>query len=378
MNVPAAYPVPPSAEPRQARRPIRIVLLACPDVGASTLYGMYDLFAGAGRDWETFIEGRPTEPPLLPRILSRDGRPLRTGNGVLVTPEGRFADCPDPDVVCIPELTVPPDADFAERLAPEIEALRQWHAAGAVIATACSGALLLAEAGLLDGEPATTHWAYCEPMQRRYPRVNVQGHRALVVAGEGQRLLMAGGGASWMDMALFLIARLLGVEAAMRMARLNLIDWHEIGQQPFASLARSRQQDDAVIGAVQAWIGEHYGVRSPVAAMAARSGLPERSFERRFRKATGMSPLEYVHTLRLEEAKQLLEATSLPVEAIAGECGYEDAGYFSRLFSRRVGLSPLQYRRRFGRLRQVLGGPEDVGRGAPAPVSDASGAPTAA
>src|SRR3546814_3777152 len=112
---------------------------------------------------------------------------------------------------------------------------------------------------------------------------------------------MAGGGASWMDMALFLISRLLGVEAAVRMARLNLIDWHDVGQQPFASLARMRQQGDALIGEVQAWIGENYGVRSPVDAMAARSGLPERSFDRRFRKDTGPSPLADVHTLRVEE-----------------------------------------------------------------------------
>src|SRR3546814_12437591 len=104
------------------------------------------------------------------------------------------------------------------------------------------------------------------------------------------------------------------------MARLNLIDWHDVGQQPFASLARTRQQGDALIGEVQAWIGENYGVRSPVAAMAARSGLPERSFDRRFRKATGLSPLAYVHTLRLEEAKQHLEATRLPTEAVAAEC----------------------------------------------------------
>src|SRR3546814_6897167 len=101
------------------------------------------------------------------------------------------------------------------------------------------------------------------------------------------------------------------------MARLNLIDWHDVGQQPFASLARTRQQGDALIGEVQAWIGENYGWRSPVAAMAARSGLPERSFDRRFRKATGLSPLAYVHTLRLEEAKQQLEATRLPIEAVA-------------------------------------------------------------
>jgi transcriptional regulator GlxA family with amidase domain len=333
---------------------IDIAILACPEVGASTLYGMYDLLAGAGRDWETFIEGKPTEGRLRPRILSRDGQPMTVGNGVRVTPDGSFDDLPHPEVVCVPELNVTFGAALTDDLAAEIAWLRRWYDAGATIATACSGAVLLAETGLLDGHAATTHWAYCELMQQRHPRVDVQGYRALVVAGEGQRLLMAGGGASWMDMALFLIARLLGVEAAVRSARLNLIDWHDIGQQPFASLARSRQQDDALIGEIQAWIGQNYGVRSPVAAMAARSGLPERSFDRRFRKATGMSPLEYVHTLRLEEAKQQLEATQLPIEAIAGECGYEDAGYFSRLFSKRVGLTPAQYRRRFGKLRQAL------------------------
>src|SRR3546814_13318372 len=97
---------------------------------------------------------------------------------------------------------------------------------------------------------------------------------------------MAGGGASWMDMALFLISRLLGVEAAVRMARLNLIDWHDVGQQPFASLARKRQQGDALIGEVQAWHGENYGVRRPGPAMAGRSGLPEGPVVTRLRQAT--------------------------------------------------------------------------------------------
>lgn len=338
-----------------ARATFDIAILAFPGIGASTLYGMYDLLAGAGRDWETFIEGVPTQGRLFPRILTRDGEPLTVGNGVRVCPDGRFEDCPAPAVVCVPELSNAPGEDFASELAVEIDWLRRWHERGATIATACSGTVLLAETGLLDGHAATTHWAFCDFLQARYPRIQVQRERALVVAGEGQRLLMAGGGASWMDMALFLIARLLDVEAAMRSAKLNLIDWHEVGQQPFATLARTRQQEDALIGEVQAWIGEHYAVRSPVAAMVARSGLPERSFERRFRKATGLTPLAYVHTLRLEEAKQQLETTHLPIEAIAGECGYEDAGYFSRLFNKRVGLTPAQYRLRFGRLREVLG-----------------------
>ena len=163
--------------------------------------------------------------------------------------------------------------------------------------------------GLLDGHEATTHWAYCDVMRSRYPACTVRKERALVVSGEGQRLVMAGGGTSWQDVALYLIARFVGIDAAMHVARINLIDWHAVGQQPFARLARSRQVDDAEIARCQTWIADHYHEPSPVGAMVQLSGLAERSFKRRFQHATGMSPLEYVHTLRLEEAKQMLESS---------------------------------------------------------------------
>src|SRR5690606_35487974 len=119
-------------------------------------------------------------------------------------------------------------------------------------------------------------------------------------------------------------------------------------------LARSRQSADSVIGRCQEWIASNYRARAPVGAMVELSGLPERSFKRRFQQATGLSPLQYVHTLRIEEAKQMLESGDAPVERIAVEVGYEDAGFFSRLFQRNVGLTPAQYRRRFGALRRAL------------------------
>ena len=101
--------------------------------------------------------------------------------------------------------------------------------------------MLLAEAGLLDGQEATTHWAYCDVLRSTPSAVKVRAQRALVVSGDGQRLVMAGGGTSWLDLALYLIARCTGIDAAMQVARVQLIDWHHIGQQPFARLARSRQ-----------------------------------------------------------------------------------------------------------------------------------------
>ncbi len=334
--------------------PPEIAILALPEASASTVYGMYDLFKSAGRDWSYVVEGRAGAPALAPVVVASTREPFALANGVRIVAERTFAECPAPAIACVPELVVPPGAPLGGRFDAAIDWLRRCHAAGATLATACSGALLLAEAGLLDGHEATTHWAYCDHLARAYPRVTVRAQRSLVVAGEGQRLVMAGGGTSFLDLALFLIARTAGVQEAMNVARLSLIDWHDVGQQPFASLASARQTEDALIARCQVWIAEHYARPSPVAAMTAFSGLPERSFARRFRQATGMSPLDYVHTLRLEEAKQMLERGPAPVEAVANEVGYEDAGYFAALFRRKVGLTPAQYRKRFGTLRHTL------------------------
>jgi transcriptional regulator GlxA family with amidase domain len=147
---------------------------------------------------------------------------------------------------------------------------------------------------------------------------------------------------------------LAGIEAAMQVAKINLINWHDIGQQPFARLAPARQVEDAEIARCQAWIADHYAAPAPVAAMMEMTGLAERTFKRRFEQATGMAPLAYVHTLRLEEAKHMLESGDAPVEAIANSVGYEDAAFFSRLFKRNVNLTPAEYRRRFKTLRTVL------------------------
>jgi transcriptional regulator GlxA family with amidase domain len=191
-------------------------------------------------------------------------------------------------------------------------------------------------------------------MHQRRPAVKVQPRRALVVSGEGHRLVMAGGGTSALDLTLYLIARFSDVDTAMQVARVHLIDWHHVGQQPFARIARTAQADDAVIARCQAWIAEHYADPAPVVAMLRLSGLSERTFTRRFRQATGLAPLEYVHMLRIKEAKQMLEAGNAPVEEIAAEVGYGDPAFFSRLFRRKVNLTPAQYRRRFGQMRRML------------------------
>jgi transcriptional regulator GlxA family with amidase domain len=273
---------------------------------------------------------------------------------VWVRPDYALEECPAPDIVCIPDFFIVPGDRCIGRFDAEIDWLRRCHAGGATMTSACTGAVMLAEAGLLDDADATIHWAYTRTLTRNFPRTRVHPERGLIVSGAGQRIVTAGGGTSWQDLVIYLIGRFVGAKQAMEVAKTYLTNWHEGGQQPFASLLLTQSAGDAVIAKCQEWLASHYTDRSPVSGMTRLSGLPERSFVRRFTRATGLSPLEYVHALRLEEAKQMLETDNLQVEAIANEVGYEDASFFSRLFRRKVGLTPAQYRRRFGQLRIAL------------------------
>lgn len=331
-----------------------VAILALSEATASVIYGMYDMFMSAGRDWRLIMEGHAGSGPIRPVIVATSTDPLIAANAVRIAPQATLADYPAPQLICIPELLIPPEQSLAGRFDAEIAWLQRCYAGGATIAAAGSGSMLLAETGLLNGFEATTHWEYGSIMRKRYPEVKLRTGRSLVVAGDDQRLVMAGGGTSWVDIVLLLIARVAGVQTAMQVARRNLIDWHEIGQQPFARLARSRQVDDARIAHCQTWIAGHYHEGSPVTSMVRLSGMAERSFKRRFLRETGMSPLEYVHALRLEQAKQQLETGDEPIETIARQVGYEDAGFFSRLFRRNIHLTPAQYRRRFAALRKSL------------------------
>jgi transcriptional regulator GlxA family with amidase domain len=152
--------------------------------------------------------------------------------------------------------------------------------------------------------------------------------------------MMAGSGAAWHMLALALIARFASPEEAMQVARVNLLASNDTSAVAYASLTRGRRAEDEVVARCQVWAASNYRVEAPVTQLVQLSGLPERTFKRRFTQATGLSPIEYVHMLRLEEAKQMLESTDLPVEAIAVEVGYQDASFFNRLFRRKVALTP--------------------------------------
>lgn len=350
-----AVPCDIASVPRAAVARLRVAILVLPGAStAATACGMLDVLSGAGRSYER-LTGEASAPQTVieARLVSPNGGEIAVANGVVLGSTLPIAACgpPEgviPDVVCVPALATAPDRAVD---APEavLGWLRHCHAEGALVASACSGTLLLAEAGLLDGGEATTHWAFCAGLRQRHPAIRVQPARVLTACGPGARIITAGGGASWHDLMLYLVDRFLGSDAARRVAKVNMLRWDGVGQLPFAALAATAQHGDRAVRAAQDWLAANYHAPHPVAGMLARSGLPERSFKRRFRIATGLSPLDYVHALRVEEAKQMLETENLPVDAIAAEVGYEDPAFFRRLFRRHVALTPAAYRRAFAR-----------------------------
>lgn len=338
------------------QKPIPLGLVAVPESAAYALYGIREVFSTVGVTWAQLTGANDGRARFDVRILAADRAPFTAAFGVPVAPDAAFGDASASELVIIPDLACDPRDDPRGRWPETCGWLRARHAAGATICAVCSGALILAESGLLDGLPATTHWGFAEAFARHYPGVELRIERTLVPAGPDARLITTGGAAAWEDLALYLIARFCGPEEAVRTAKIFLFGDRGAGQLPFTLLHRPREHGDRAVAAAQVWIASNYACRGPVAGMAARAGLAERTFARRFRKATGLSPIAYVQALRIEEAKQLLERSRLPADLVAAEVGYEDPVHFRRVFRRLVGETPGQYRRRFAPIARPEGG----------------------
>ena len=165
--------------------------------------------------------------------------------------------------------------------------------------------------------------------------------------------MTAGGVSAWHDLAVYLIARFCGYQHAIETAKVYLISGHSEGQSPYSVMTRPMDSADGPISDCQAWIAENYAITKPVEKMIELSGLNARTFYRRFRAASGFTPIEYVQSLRIDVAKQILESGSLAIDDIGASVGYEDAASFRRLFKRHVGQSPAAYRKKFQHISRV-------------------------
>jgi transcriptional regulator GlxA family with amidase domain len=323
------------------------LIVAVPETAGSALYGMFDVLAATGNLWQQLVGTEPEQRLIRPRIVSPTAEPFQCGNGIPVTPHVGLGSDPAADIIILPELWLAPDQDLKGRYLDLMAWVRRRYAAGAVIYSACAGSIMLAETGLLNGRGATSHWGYQDLFRRSYPEVQFQPEPTLVFADPAGRIVTAGGTTSWHDLAIHIIARHCSPGEALRIAKVYLLKWHGEGQLPYASLVRRSPHADSAVRSCEDWLTKHFREPNPIAGVVAAASVPERTLKRRFKAATGVALIDYVHNLRVEEAKRLLETGPVPFDEISADLGYENPGFFRRLFKRSTGLTPGQYRRMF-------------------------------
>lgn len=331
--------------------PFSVQIVATQQTSASSVFGLYDTLVAAGRDWEHLVSGDAPEPVFDVSLVGPDIKGFRCGSGVQIVPDQAFQNAEDADIVVVPGLTLSPHDRPNPKDHPCLTWLAKRDLSRTRIVSACTGAVYLAEIGILDGIEATTHWAWEGLFRRFYPTVRLRTDRGLCFANASRGPVTSGGTTGWQELAIFLIAHYGGTQRAVRAAKVWLMANRGELQAPFSSLITTTPHADAVIAKAQEWIGENYAIDNPVGELAKRSGLPPTTFARRFRKATNKSPQDYILALRIEEARQLLETTEFPVADVGEMVGYIDTPSFRRLFKRKTGLTPSEHRKMFGQSR---------------------------
>lgn len=327
--------------------PLKVAILALPQTAPMAVYGLHEVLGSVGKIWPLVTGETPRVRFIAPQIVARDARLFMTSTGTPIVPHAAISDDDAPDVVIVCDIELPLPSGPEGLWDIEITWIKSQLERGATLCSTCSGSVVLAEGGLLDGMEAASHWSAAGLFRDRYDKVRFRPDRILCESGYEGRLITTGGASAWHDLALYLIGRYCGPAEAVRTSKIFLIGDRSDGQLPFAAMTRPRQHADAIIADCQAWIADNYELANPVTRMVERSGLAERTFKRRFKQATGYTPVDYVQAIRIEEAKQILETTATPVDAVAAEVGYEDPTFFRRLFKRVAGTSPARYRQRF-------------------------------
>ncbi len=242
-------------------------------------------------------------------------------------------------------LVVPPCDDPRGAPREVIQAIRRAHARGARIISLCTGAAILAEAGLLDGRRATTHWAECAAMARRFPAVTIDP--GVLYVDDGDILTSAGSAAS-IDLCLHVVRQDLGADVATRIAReLVVPPYRDGGQAQYIETPVPALADTDLFAETVAWVQAHLDEPVTVDDLARRSAMSRRTFARRFVASTGTTPYQWLLRQRLQRAQQLLETTELAVDAVAARSGFHNAGNLRKHFSAALHTSPHAYRRAF-------------------------------
>jgi len=318
-----------------------VVLVAFDQALLLDLAGPLQTFATAS---ELAVEAGLARPYRLSVVSARGGAvPTSSGLPLVAEPfaalRGKAVDT----------LIVP--GGRGARLDPPDAALLRWIARQARRArrtcSVCTGAFLLAGAGLLDGRRAVTHWAHCARLQELHPRVRVEADPIFLRDGN---LWTSAGVTAGIDLALALVEEDLGRDLALRVARQLVVFLKRPGgQSQFSAVLQTQARDDGSFERLHAWMAAHLAEDLGVEALAERAGMSPRNFARVYTRRLGVTPAKAVERLRLEAARRALEETTAPIERVARTCGFGDEERMRRAFLRQLGVPPRHYRQRFSR-----------------------------
>jgi transcriptional regulator GlxA family with amidase domain len=315
---------------------------------ASSVAGAIDVFTAANA-----LQGKKNEDRGVSQlkwfIESLDGKPVQTASGQIVSVDGKVNARARADAIIVTAPFVTDIERFlgqTDTLAPLCAALRRQHQRGTWLASYCTGSFILAEAGLLDGELATTHWAKAAIFARRYPQVDL---RVSEILTEQNRIICSGAVTTSLNLALRLVEKFLGSNIATATARLMLIDTNRVSQSSYAAMQEDAGHSDPLVVRSQRHMAKSLQQGFNLGALARALAVSERTLNRRFKLATGKAPLQYLQSLRVDVAKRLLAGGGLNVDAVGARVGYRDLSTFRRLFKRETGLSPREYQHRFAR-----------------------------
>ncbi len=323
---------------------IKVVILGFDYAFSTAITGVIDLLSTAGTAWN-FFQGKSLSPKFDVKLASFDGQPVQCLNAITIHAHCSFAEIGEADVIMVPSIGG--DVETALRRNPDLVKLLQgYFERGSLITSNCTGAFFLAEAGILDGRKATTHWAHVDHFRQRFPSVNLVPEQLITTDGQ---VFCSGGGSSWFDLCLYLIELFIDHETAVESAKAMIIDTGRHSQLSYFAANQNKYHNDETVKAVQEWLDEHYAEDFSLAWLADKYAMSPRTLIRRFKAATGESPLVYLQTVRIEVTKKLLEMSNQTIAEITQNVGYEDVSSFSKMFKRKVGLSPREYRGRFSK-----------------------------
>jgi transcriptional regulator GlxA family with amidase domain len=322
---------------------IEVTVLFLDETFSSTAIGPMEVFKHAGTLWN-YLTGAKADPRFHVTTASADGRAVRCDGPIYIQPDTAITKIRKSELIFIPTTGVSVD-DVVERNAAVVPWLRRWHKRGVPIASVCSGVGLVAATGLLDGKRATTHWGLAERFRQKYPRVKWMPE---LMVTEDRGFYCGGGVHAALDLSLYLVEKFCGHDIALQTAKALLIETPRAWQAGFAVVPLKTEHSDDNISSAQEWLHQNFHRTFPLEAPARSVGMSLRNFVRRFKQATGDSPLIYLQKLRVAAAKRLLESDHRTMQEISDAVGYQDVAYFRQLFHRHTGASPSAYRRRFG------------------------------